>query len=736
MIIALFITGGALKYKGLDLTYDIGSFFSKESSAYQNYQDFTSKYGREMDFLLIGIEDKELIFKPAILKNIDAFSKKLKKDERVKKVITPTRFKNFIFSENAGNMSLPLLHLNDSVQLNKDVELLYSIHDYNRQFFSNDRKSLCLYVQIANKLSPNESKVFLKEVRSTLDDFGINNYYLSGRPRTQEFYKDTVKEDMMMFAIISVTLIVLALFFVFRSFVGVVVPFVILIVSVVICLGLLSMFEISLNLLMTLLPTLIFIIGVSDIIHFIKHYISERLLGKNKLEAIQDTFKIEGKAIFVTSFTTAVGMFALAFSGHAPLQLFGIVSALCILITYAICVLLLPALLIFLPNNAFLGIGDRNTKFDFRFANLASFVIKNRVKILFISLLAILIVLPGIRKINIQTYFLDDLLEKSTLKKELTFFENNYGGIRPFEILVRPSSESQEIMSSEFLNELDVLENYVKDNYSTEHVISFASVVKKINQSVNGGANKYFRFPSDSIGCSVVSKLIKKYGKRTGITLADNDFRELRISARIADYGSVEVERKNNKLIAFAEEKLKLFTIHLTGAAYLMEQTNKDIVWSILSGLSISLLLVFLCLWWFLKSFKLALISLIPNLIPLIILGGMLGWLGIDLKVTTSVIFVLILGIAVDDTVHVLNGYKKSNVNDSFQDRIKFTMGSLGLPILYTTIILGAGFLSFTQSSFTGVYSIGLMTSIGLIVAFLYDIFLLPVLLYYFDRKK
>ncbi|MBL4755726.1 MAG: MMPL family transporter [Flavobacteriales bacterium] len=346
-----------------------------------------------------------------------------------------------------------------------------------------------------------------------------------------------------------------------------------------------------------------------------------------------------------------------------------------------------------------------------------------------ISIVLVAISLSGIHGIKINNHFLDDIAQESPLKKDLLYFENNFSGIRPFEMGIDLVDSNNSIFQRDVLIEMEIVERYLQDEYGVGALVSPLTIVKSANRAIHGGRNRFYTLPDSEKGLAEVMKLLKKNKKLREYKMLVNENRA-RISGKMKDLGSLEVAERNLSLATYLAENTALATFHITGAAQLMDNSNANIALNLTRGLGIALAFTAVILGLLFSSLRIALLSLIPNAFPLILIGGMMGWFGVDLKVATALIFPIAFGIAVDDTIHLLSRLRiELEYGASWEEAIRNSILKTGKAILITTLILSSGFGVFMFSEFQSTYYIGLLVGMALIFAVLADLFLLPILL-------
>ncbi|MBX7095573.1 MAG: MMPL family transporter, partial [Flavobacteriales bacterium] len=372
---------------------------------------------------------------------------------------------------------------------------------------------------------------------------------------------------------------------------------------------------------------------------------------------------------------------------------------------------------------------------------LLLFIFKRRNALLISSGLLILLSFIGISQMRINNFLLEDLKEGNELKQHFRFFETEFSGVRPFELALQKNtgSDSLPITIGE-LQQIEKIENYLHQEYGAGFLFSPLSIVKTVNRSLHGGDFSAYAIPSSNEELLEIYSLLEKMKSKNAFDRVVADQGKLiRISGKSADLGSFVYKEKDAAFHSFFKEQIDttLFSYRITGTATLIDKNNGQVARGLVYGLLLSFLVIALIVGLMYKSLSMTIIALIPNIIPLLLVAGIMGILGVDLKVSTSMIFTISFGIAVDDTIHFISKLRlELAAGKSVFYAVKRTFLTTGRAIILTTIILSGGFLTLVFSDFLGTFYLGLLIALTLIFAVLADLFLLPVLVVYFYKRK
>lgn len=354
-----------------------------------------------------------------------------------------------------------------------------------------------------------------------------------------------------------------------------------------------------------------------------------------------------------------------------------------------------------------------------------------------VFILVTLLSFLGLYRLNVNGYILDDLPENNTLIEEFRFFDREFGGSKPLEISLETGPKGNDLMQIEVLKEQEKLEVFVKKTFGTSAIVSPLALAKSLNKAVNGGNEKAYSIPSPGLMNSVESYL-EKAMETMPVQVLSPDLKSGRISTRTNDMGSLESGRMKTKLLEFLENNINsdLLKVRITGTSHLIDISHESVTAQMAKGLGLAFVIVAVIVGLLFRSWKLAMVALVPNIIPLVWVCGIMYLFEIELKLTTAIIFTVAFGIAVDDTIHFM---AKLNIElgkgKSWLYAIKRTYLETGKAIILTTFVLVLGFSILTLSGFGVTFYSGLLISTALVLALLADMILLPVLLVIFKNK-
>ncbi|HRH37232.1 MAG TPA: MMPL family transporter [Flavobacteriales bacterium] len=344
----------------------------------------------------------------------------------------------------------------------------------------------------------------------------------------------------------------------------------------------------------------------------------------------------------------------------------------------------------------------------------------------------------GASRLKVNNYLLEDLANNDPMKQGFLWFEKNFGGVRPFELQI-DVAQGKSVWDKDVLQELEKVQAYVDTAYGVDGITSPVTVMYSLNKAFNGGDTAYYRLPEDQDDCARLAKRAKIFGKQLLASVVNDDGSQARLSGRLEDEGGFVHKGKNAALQAYIERNIDraLISFHQTGMAYLIDRNNATLSGQLLQGMGLAVLLTALIMLWFFRDWRMVLVALIPNLVPLVFIAGVMGYFGIDLKVSTAIIFSIAFGIAEDDTIHMLASLRQNmREGRSPAYALKRTYLRTGKAVTVTSLMLLSGFVALIASDFASIRYMGLLITCTLAFAFVAELLLLPALVMLLMRKR
>jgi predicted RND superfamily exporter protein len=729
------------KITKLDFDYDFEAFFPNEDNELELYNNYRETFEYDNEFVLIALENKSGIFRKDFLKKVDALTKDLAQIEHIKKVTSPTNLKHLSLG-GIVPMQSTVLHWNDPELYKDDSTAIYKSGEMVGSFFPKNAKSLTIFIKTDDELSKKKSDTLCERILKVINKQKFDEIHYVGRIFGQRVYLDNIRTEFLYFIGISFALVIFFLWLSFRSLYGIVVPILIVAISAFWTLGIMAILGKPIDIMTTMLPTMVFIAGMSDVVHFFSKYFEELAKGTEKNKIYPLILKEVGFPTFLTLITTVVGFLSLLFSSMKPIRDFGIYTSVGVTIAFILTYTLLPALLYFFTPTKLVSVHGHNNKTNNLMRKGLFWIFRNQKTILVVTSVVLILSAIGITKIRVNNLLLEDLSNKVKIKQDFNFFDKEYSGVRPLEIQINIRNGKQ-VWDYDVITELNNIDEFIKKEYGAGFLYSPAAVVRGIYKASIPDASGNTPFPNKEDYEEIAKELKANKKNKELKRLVASDFKRARITSKIADMGSEKIALHNQALKEFIKTNVRNRDIELkiTGAAYLIDRNNEYMVNNMTQGFVFSIIVIAILTYFLHRSWRMVLVFILPNVIPLLIIAGIMGFAGIELKAATSLVFSIAFGIATDDTIHFISRLKiELGYGKSLMYAFKRTYFETGKPILLTTFILMGGFVSLMISDFSSTFYFGFLICITIIIAVLADIFLLPVLLFMIlggkDKKK
>jgi uncharacterized protein len=572
--------------------------------------------------------------------------------------------------------------------------------------------------------------------------------HYAGLPFIRTVVTNQVRREMKIFLIASVLITGLIMFVFFRSSRAVIFSMIIIGIVVIWTVGTLALFGYKITLLTGLIPPVIVTIGITNAIYLLNKYHLEFAKTQNKLEAISTVVNKMGLATFLTNLTVAIGFLTLLSTDILVLREFGIVAGINIMALFFVSLVMIPSIFSWLPTPTERHLRHLNFRMMGQFLKVVdSMVSRQRALIYVASISLALLSAYGIWQLRSVSYMVDDVPEDSPVKKDLEFFEANFSGIMPLEMVVEFKTKRKRPIISDLKNlqMVDRFESFLDSLPEVSKPLSLVSFVKGSKQAFYNNNPAQYSLPTKN-EAAFIMRYMRGQSDNTGLfkSFVDSTFTKMRISAQMADIGSERMDSLVNfciepkmKSIFIAEGQDSVIT-SITGTTKLFIKGNKFLVDNLKESLLLAFLLITLSMVALFSNVRMIIISLIPNLLALMITAGLMGYFNIPLKASTALIFSITFGISVDNSIRFLAKYRQEILSNNFRIPLAVSDSILetGKSIIYTSIVLFAGFIIFAFSDFGGTIALGVLTSTTLIISMFTNLILLPSLILTFDRAK
>jgi len=737
-LLAVISLGAAFALRNLRVDYDFEKFFPNDDPELDRYLAFRERFGHDNDFLLFGIERGAGVFDRELLTKVDTLTARLARLPRVQKVLSPTRLTEPVITP-VGVFETPYLRYHNDTLMRIDSARIWNDPRVKDQFFADDGTAMLVVLNAEANLSKVKCDTLLAQVRKTLEACELADTRIVGRIVGQDHYISTMVKEMVFFLTASIALLAVFLWIGFRSRLGVIVPITVVGLAILWQIGLMTALGKPIGILTMLLPTILFVVGMSDVVHILECYLDEIRAGVPRIRAIANTYAEVGLATFLTAVCSAIGFATLGTANIPPLQEFGLYTALGVLLTFALAFTMLPALLVLTDPQKLLPERMRVSPWNERLPGFFRWTIRNRRKILIAFVGIVVVGAWGASRIRVNNYLLEDLPTNDPVKQGFVWFEEKFGGVRPFEmeLSLDDKSTARSIWDLSVLQRIERVQHHVDSAYGVDGLLSPVTMMYSMNKAFNGGDPSFYKLPEDSAECTRMAKRMRLAGKDIIGGIVSADGRTARMTGRMVDEGGFIHKGKNATLNAYIDQ-VAGEDLHMrqTGMAYLIDRNNETLSTQLVRGMGLAVVLTALIMLWFFRDWRMVFVALIPNLVPLVFIAGVMGFFGVDLKVSTAIIFSISFGIAEDDTIHMLAALRhhlRNGLSPAYA--LKRTYLRTGKAVTVTSLMLLSGFITLIFSDFASVYYMGVLITLTLAFAFVAEMLLLPALVMLLMRK-
>ena len=755
-------TMGYFAYK-VKLSYEFSKAIPTDNPKYVDYLNFKNKFGDDGNLLVVGITTKDF-FRLSNFKLYQQLQQNLKSVAGVEDILSVPGA--FTLVKNTETEKLNAVKIfKDTIISQQELDSMVAVFNnlpfYNERLYNKNTGSYLMAVRVNKGIFSSEKRtVVLNKIVEQLNKFEKDSkieVHASGLPLIRTILADRIKKEMKLFLLASLGLSVLILLLFFRSISTTLLSIAVVIIGVIWTLGITYLCGYQITLLTALIPSLVVVIGIPNCIYFINKYHTSYLKDadninpkERKNNALIAMVSKMGVVTLFCNITAAIGFAVFAFTKSEILQEFGVVAGISIMVIFFVSFILLPSVLSLLQPPGKNQLKYLNNKLIESVLNtLEKWVFVYKKQVLVFTLLLVVFSVMGVLRLKNVAYIVDDLPKQDKIYTDLKYFEKNFKGVMPLEIMVDTKKRRglSGLKSLVIFSKVDTLAQFIGSQKEMTKPLTLAEGLKFAKQGFYEGDSAEYLMPNTFDGAFVGEYL--RPTKDTGAkannfaktlrSFIDTASQTTRISVSMADVGTEALPVLLNKIQARSNELFdNTYKVTLTGTSITFLEGSKFIINGLKESIAWAFLLIAFCMLFLFRSFRILLCSLIPNIIPLLVTAGIMGWAGVALKPSTVLIFSVALGIAIDITIRFLVNYKQvlpEHGND-VPSAVKSTIHQTGLSIIYTSLVLTAGFIIFCASSFGGTFALGWLTSVTLLTATITNLVLLPVLILLLEKRK
>lgn len=743
-IIAAITVFLALQWKNIHFTFTEANMLPDDNIANVEYNAFLDKFGEEGNLIIIGVKDSTF-FTPKAYAAWSKLMNTIKQNQEIDLVVSLNDLKKLQKNEALETFEL-VPFVDESKALNPKYlqtikkELFNDLPFYEGLLFNKRSGSVRSAIYMDKKIVNTKArKTFVLEklipAITTFEKETKIDLRVSGMPYIRTLNAKTITDEISIFIGASLLITSLLFFFFFRSFKATLISIVIVIIGVMWSFGFLGLFNYEITILTALVPSLIIVIGIPNCIFLTNKYHQEFKVHRNKAKALQRVTTKIGMATLMTNLTTAIGFATFVASNNNLLLEFGVVTSINIMALFFLSLVLIPIFHSYLnpPKERHLKHLDRGSVKKFMDWILKT-IKTNRFSIYAASVALLVFSIIGIYEMRISGSLIEDMPKKEAFFQDIVFFEKEFDGVMPLEIMI-DTKRKKGVMKLSTLKRMEELETAIEEIPELSKPISIVNLVKYSKQAYYNGNPDYYELPTSQEQAFILSyaknatanskeNLMKSYVDSTGQYARITTFMRDESGDQIAKIEE-EIKKKADKL--FPKER---YNVIITGKALVFQKGTGYLLDNLLSSLIFAFFLTALLIGFMFRSFKMILVSIIPNLLPLFLTAGLMGFLDIPLKPSTILVFGIAFGLSVDDTLRFLSQYREELKKNNWKIKksVYATFNESGLSMFYTSIVLFFGFSVFMLSSFGGTIALGGLISLTLLFGMLSNLMLLPAL--------
>ena len=737
----------AWKASFVKLSYIGSKILPQTDSAYIKYNNFKSKFGEDGGMMVLGASSADLMKKDQF-NDWKQLATELQKLEGIKQVLSIGNLPNL--QKDTVNQRFVVNQLSGSL-VGSDAEMdslkkrIYNLPFYEGLLYNKESNATLMAISFDQKiLNSNRRAPIIKIIRESADAFSKKHnieVHYSGLPFIRTAVSQLVSKEFVLFLGLSILVSAIILFIFFRRFYPVLFPILLVIAGVIWSLGTLVMFGFEITILTGLIPPLIVIIGIPNSILLLNKYHNELRKHGDKSKALHVTILRISETTLIANITAAIGFGVLYFTGSELLVQFGLVAAINVMATWFICLCLIPIIFSYLPAPVLKPQEEHDKDYLHRVLAKTDELVHKRSRLIYIvTALITVISLIGVTQINVNGYVVDDLPQNSPINRDLKFFEKNFEGILPLELSI-DTRKKNGVLNLSTIKKVEKVEDMISAYPEFSRSVSLNKALKYASQAFYNGDPQFYRIPNDMEKNFVLSYLGNSGGNSDMLKgFVDSNKQVARVSFQMADVGS----KRMNSLLKELKPRIdsilnpERFDVILTGSSIIFSKGTDYMLKHLMESILLAIVLISLLRLAQFKDLRIMLISLLPNVIPLIITAGLMGFFNIPLKPSTILIFTIAFGLASDQTIYFLTRYQQElqSTDLSPSEVISDTIRETGVSMTHIAMVLFFGFGIFTASTFGGTMILGLLLSITLIIALVSNLTLLPALLILLDKRK
>lgn len=748
IVLALITAFLASKIGDIKFSHSEANLLPKDHEENIKYDNFLDIFGEEGNLILLAVNDTAL-FQVDNFNSWNEFAREIDAYSEVDFTLSIGDIKKLAKDKKNQKFFLEPLYGSDPSSDSEVKEIKSELFDrlpfYDHVLYNKETGTIQTAIYLDQKIVNSKIreqfvfKVLNPAIEKFEKDTGLD-VRVSGMPYIRTMNAQNIIDEIGIFVGLALFITSLIFWLFFRSYRATFITMLVVSIGVVWAFGFIGWFQYEISVLMALIPPLIIVIGVPNAIFLINKYQQEVKKHGNQAKSLQRVISKIGNATLMTNITTASGFATFIFTNSQLLNEFGIIASINILAIFFLSLFIIPIIYSFMHKPKERHLEHLERKWIDAIVNWMENTVRHHRIAIYISTVGIIVIsIIGVYMIRVSGSIIEDMPKGKQFYKDILFFENEFGGIMPLEILI-DTKKKKGVMNLSTLKRMNKLEEEIDEIPELSKTISVLNMVRYSKQAFYNGNPKYYQLPTEQ-----EKNFILAYTKNSGAdsdmlkNFVDSTGQYARMTTFMRDIGTDKMELIEERIQAKVNQVFpgERFDVSLTGKALVFLKGTNYLVKNLVISLSLAILLISVFMAWMFRSYKMILISLIPNMLPLLITAGLMGYLGVPIKPSTILVFSIAFGISVDDTIHFLAKYRQELIAHKWQVRksVYAALRETGVSMFYTSVVLFFGFLIFTVSSFGGTKALGGLVSVTLLFAMVANLLLLPSLLLSLESK-
>nr|WP_294933033.1 efflux RND transporter permease subunit [uncultured Flavobacterium sp.] len=733
-----------LQWKNIRFSFTEANLLPDDHIVNKEYNAFLKEFGEEGNLIVVGVKG-DAFFTPKAFEAWEKLTKSLKSQKEVDLVVSISDLQKLQKNDSLQSFELvPFVNQSktkDQAYLKSlKTELFDKMPFYESLLFNKKsgsiRSAIYLDKKIVNTAHRKDFilKDFIPKIEAFEKETGID-LRVSGMPYIRTLNAKNVTDEISLFVGASLLITSLIFFFFFRSFRATLISIIIVMIGVMWTFGLLGLFNYEITVLTALVPSLVIVIGVPNCIFLTNKYQQEYLAHGNKARALQRVITKVGTATLMTNLTTAAGFATFIITNSVLLKEFGIVASISIMSLFFLCLIIVPVYYSYQPVPKAKHLEHLSRNYTRSFMTWIEEMVRYKRRYVYgVASLIFIVSTFGAFQIKTSGSLIEDMPQNTEFYRDIKFFEKEFNGVMPLEITI-DTKRKKGVMKLSTLRKMDELQKKIEEIPELSKPVSILNLIKYSKQAYYNGNSDFYELPTSqeqSFILSYAKNATKNTDKNIMKSYIDSAGQVARITTFMKDIGTGNMANIENGLQKKIDEVFPSdhYKVTMTGKALVFEKGTKYLLDNLVSSILFAILLISLLMVFMFRSFKMVVVSLIPNLLPLMITAGLMGYFGIPLKPSTILVFSIAFGLSVDDTIHFLAQYRQELTKNNWKIKrsVYATLKEAGVSMFYTSVVLFAGFSVFMLSDFGGTVALGGLIAITLSFGMLSNLMLLPCL--------